>query len=210
MPLASRPFLIGVAGGTCAGKTVVCQRLAELAGPDLLTLIRLDSYQVDHTHQSVDERIATNYDHPDAYDWDLLNQHLAALVRGESVMAPTYDFAVHNRSDVVREVQPAPVIVVEGILVLHDAALRQQFDLKVYIDADADLRFIRRLTRDVAERGRTVDNIITQYVTTVRPGHQQYIEPSRRHADLIVPFDRDNDRAIEVLLARVRELTRAT
>ena len=210
MPLASRPFLIGVAGGTCAGKTVVCERLADLAGHDLLTLIRLDSYQVDHTHQSAEERAATNYDHPDAYDWILLNEHLAALARGEAVMAPTYDFAVHNRSEVVHEVQPAPVIVVEGILVLHDAALRDQFDLKVYIDTDADLRFIRRLTRDVAERGRTIDSIIAQYVTTVRPGHEQYIEPSRRHADLIVPFDVDNDRAIEVLLARVRELTRAT
>jgi uridine kinase len=209
MPPASRPFLIGVAGGTCAGKTVVCERLAELTGPDLLTLIRIDSYQVDHTHQSVAERAATNYDHPDAYDWDLLNQHLAALSRGESVLSPTYDFAVHNRSEIVREVLPAPVIVVEGILVLHDSALRERFDLKVYIDADADLRFIRRLTRDVAERGRTIDSIITQYVTTVRPGHQQYVEPTKRHADLIVPFDRDNEPAIAALLARVRELTGA-
>ena len=208
MPPASRPFLIGVAGGTCAGKTVVCERLAELAGRDQLTVIRIDSYQVDHTHQTVAERAATNYDHPDAYDWDLLNQHVAALSRGESVLSPTYDFAVHNRSDIVREVLPAPVIVVEGILVLHDSDLRERFDLTVYIDADADLRFIRRLTRDVAERGRTIDSIIAQYVTTVRPGHQQYVEPSKRHADLIVPFDRDNEPAIAVLLARVREVTR--
>jgi uridine kinase len=207
MPTASRPFLIGVAGGTCAGKTVVCERLAELAGPSLLTLIRLDSYQVDHTHQSAEERAATNYDHPDAYDWDLLNQHLAALTNGDTVLAPTYDFAVHNRSNVVREVQPAPVVVVEGILVLHHAALRELLDLKVYIDADADLRFIRRLTRDVAERGRTIDSIIAQYVSTVRPGHEQYVEPSKRHADLIVPFGGENERAIAVLLARVRELT---
>ena len=199
--------MIGVAGGTCAGKTVVCERLAELAGPDLVTVIRIDSYQVDHTHQTVAERAATNYDHPDAYDWDLLNQHVAALSRGESVLSPTYDFAVHNRSDIVREVLPAPVIVVEGILVLHDSDLRERFDLTVYIDADADLRFIRRLTRDVAERGRTVDSIIAQYVTTVRPGHQQYVEPSKRHADLIVPFDRDNEPAIAALLARVREVT---
>ncbi len=209
MPPASRPFLIGVAGGTCAGKTVVCERLAELAGRDQLTVIRIDSYQVDHSHQSVAERAATNYDHPDAYDWDLLNQHLAALCRGESVLSPTYDFAVHNRSEIVREVLPAPVIVVEGILVLHDAALRERFDLRVYIDADADLRFIRRLTRDVAERGRTIDSIIAQYVTTVRPGHQQYVEPSKRYADLIVPFDCDNEPAMAALLARVRELTGA-
>ena len=147
------------------------------------------------------------FDHPDAYDWDLLNQHVAALSRGEPVLSPTYDFAVHNRSDIFREVLPAPVIVVEGILVLHDSDLRERFDLTVYIDADADLRFIRRLTRDVAERGRTIDSIIAQYVTTVRPGHQQYVEPSKRHADLIVPFDRDNEPAIAALLARVGEVT---
>jgi uridine kinase len=208
MPAASRPFLIGVAGGTCAGKTVVCERLAAMAGEDQLALIRLDSYQVDHTNQSIAERAATNYDHPDAYDWPLLNDHLARLVAGESVLAPTYDFTVHNRSDTVRAVQPAPVIVVEGILVLHDPALRARFDLKVYVDTDADLRFIRRLKRDVAERGRTTDSIIEQYLTTVRPGHEQFIEPSKRHADVIFPCGGLNEPAIELLLARVRELTR--
>jgi uridine kinase len=210
MPAASRPFLIGVAGGTCAGKTMVCERLAAMAGEDRLALIRLDSYQVDHTHQSPAERAATNYDHPDAYDWPLLNDHLARLVAGESVMAPTYDFAVHNRSDIVRSLHPAPVMIVEGILVLHDAALRDRFDLKVYVDADADLRFIRRLKRDVEERGRTTDSIIEQYLTTVRPGHEQFIEPSKRHADVILPGGGRNEPAIELLLARVRELTRAS
>jgi uridine kinase len=210
MPAASRPFLIGVAGGTCAGKTVVCERLAARAGADLLALIRLDSYQVDHTHQSVAERAATNYDHPDAYDWELLNNHLARLVAGESVMAPTYDFATHNRSDIVRPIDPAPVIVVEGILVLHDPALRERFDLKVYVDADSDLRFIRRLRRDVEERGRTPDSIIEQYLTTVRPGHEEFIEPSKRHADVILTGGGQNEPAIELLLARVRELTRVS
>lgn len=209
MPAASRPFLIGVAGGTCAGKTVVCERLAEKAGEERLALIRLDSYQVDHTHQSAAERAATNYDHPAAYDWELLNDHLARLVAGESVLAPTYDFAVHNRSDIVRPVEPAPVIVVEGILVLHDAALRERFDLKVYVDADADIRFIRRLQRDVDERGRTPDNIIEQYLATVRPGHEQFIEPTKRYADVILTGGQ-NEPAIELLLARVRELSRAT
>ncbi len=210
MPSASRPFLIGVAGGTCAGKTVVCERLAEKAGEERLALIRLDSYQVDHTHQSAAERAATNYDHPSAYDWELLNDHLARLVAGESVLAPTYDFAVHNRSDIVRPVEPAPVIVVEGILVLHDAALRDRFDLKVYVDADADIRFIRRLQRDVDERGRTPDSIVEQYLSTVRPGHEQFIEPSKRYADVILPGGGQNEPAIELLLARVRELTGVT
>jgi uridine kinase len=189
---------------------VVCERLAQRAGESRLALIRLDSYQVDHTHQSATERTATNYDHPDAYDWDLLNDHLARLVASESVLSPTYDFAVHNRSDIVRPVAPAPVIVVEGILVLHDAALRDRFDLKVYVDADADIRFIRRLQRDVDERGRTADSIIEQYLATVRPGHELFIEPSKRYADVIMPGGGENEPAIELLLARVRELTRPT
>jgi uridine kinase len=207
MPSTSRPFLIGVAGGTCAGKTVVCERLLERAGESQVALIRLDSYQVDHTHQSVAERAATNYDHPDAYDWDLLNDHLARLVAGEAVSSPTYDFAVHNRSAVVRELRSAPVIVVEGILVLHDQTLRDRFDLKVYIDSHADVRFIRRLTRDVAQRGRTVDSIIAQYLTTVRPGHEQFIEPSKHFADVIFPEGGLNEPALDLLLARVREFT---
>jgi uridine kinase len=207
MPSNSRPFLIGVAGGTCAGKTVVCERLVERAGESQVALIRLDSYQVDHTHQSVAERAATNYDHPDAYDWDLLNDHLARLVSGEAVSSPTYDFAVHNRSDVVREVRSAPVIVVEGILVLHDQTLRDRFDLKLYIDSDADVRFIRRLTRDVDQRGRTIDSIIAQYLATVRPGHEQFIEPSKHYADVIFPQGGLNEPALDLLLARVREFT---
>lgn len=123
-------------------------------------------------------------------------------------MAPTYDFTVHNRSDIVREVRPAQVIVVEGILVLHDAALRDRFDLKVFVDTDADLRFIRRLKRDVEDRGRTHDSIIEQYLATVRPGHEQFIEPTKRHADVIFPCGGMNEPAIALLLARVRELTR--
>jgi uridine kinase len=210
MPAENRPFLIGVAGGTCAGKTVICERLADLAGEEHVALIRIDSYQVDHSDLTWDQRVATNYDHPDAYDWELLNDHLRRLVAGETVQAPTYDFAMHNRSDVERVIHPEPVIIVEGILVLHEPELRERFDLKVYVDAEADLRFIRRLKRDVAERGRTVEGIIDQYMTTVRPGHEQFIEPSKRHADVILPRGGLNDAALELLLARVRELTSAT
>ena len=192
MPAASRPFLIGVAGGTCAGKTVVCERLAELAGEDLLTLIRLDSYQVDHTHQSVAERAATNYDHPDAYDWDLLNDHLAALVPRRAGVGADVRLrrAQPQRRSFARS-RPRRSSSSRESSCCTTPALRERFDLKVYVDADADLRFIRRLTRDVAERGRTTDSIIAQYLTTVRPGHEQYIEPSKRYADLIVPFDVD-------------------
>ena len=183
---------------------MICERVAALAGEEHLALIRLDSYQVDHSRQSLAERAATNYDHPDAYDWPLLNEHLALLVAGQSVLSPTYDFTVHNRSEEVKLQHPAPVMVVEGILVLHDPALRDRFDLKVFVDADADLRFIRRLQRDVVARGRTPDSIIEQYLTTVRPGHEQFIEPSKRYADVIIPCGVQNEPSIQHLLALVQ------
>lgn len=208
MPSPIRPFLIGVAGGTCAGKTVLCERLAEEAGDAQVALIRLDMYQIDRSHQAWDERVAANYDHPDAYDWTLLNHHLAVLAGGEAVPAPTYDFAVHNRSAAVRWIHPAPVVIVEGILVLYEPALRERFDLKIYVDTDEDLRFIRRLKRDVDERGRTQDNIIAQYLATVRPGYQRYIEPTKRYADVVFPQGGLNEPAFDLLLARVRKLPR--
>ncbi|HEY7626908.1 MAG TPA: uridine kinase [Ilumatobacteraceae bacterium] len=209
MSAAHRPFLIGVTGGTCAGKTMICERLAERAGDDTVALIRIDMYQIDRSDQSWDERVAANYDHPSAYDWELLNDHLGRLAAGESIEAPTYDFAVHNRSDVVRLIHPAPVVIVEGILVLWEPALRDRFDLKVYIEADADVRFIRRLKRDVEDRGRTTDHVVNQYLSSVRPGHFQYIEPTKRFADVIVQGDVDGP-GVDLLLARIRELSHIT
>jgi uridine kinase len=208
MPVSPRPFLIGVAGGTCSGKTTVGERLTELAGAEYLALIKLDAYYIDRTHQEFAVRAAANYDHPDAFDWPLLNDHLAALVAGASVPVPVYDYTIHNRSAEVLWVHPARIIVVEGILVLFEPTLRERFDLKVFVDTDADLRLIRRLKRDVEERGRTVESIVNQYLTTVRPSHEQFIEPSKRHADVIFPEGGLNEPALDVLLARVRELTR--
>jgi uridine kinase len=207
MPADDRPFLIGVAGGTCAGKTVLCEALAKAAGEEHVALIRLDMYQIDRTHQPWEERVAANYDHPSAYDWDLLNDHLGRLAKGETVPAPTYDFTVHNRSDVVRWIAPAPVVLLEGILVLWEPELRERFDLRIYIDVDADLRFIRRLTRDVEQRGRTTEHIVHQYVTSVRPGHAEYIEPTKRHADIVVQGDVLAAPVFDLLLARIRQLT---
>jgi uridine kinase len=204
-----RPFLIGVAGGTCSGKTTVSERLTELAGEAHVALIKLDSYYVDREHQPFDERARADYDHPDAFDWQLLNDHLAALAAGAAVPVPIYDYTNHTRSGEVRMVHPSRIVVVEGILVLYEPQLRDRFDLKVYIDTDADLRLIRRLRRDVAERGRTVESIVTQYLTTVRPAHERFIEPSKRHADVIFPQGGLNEPALEVLLARVRELALA-
>jgi uridine kinase len=205
--LGQRPFLIGVAGGSSSGKTTVAERLAQLAGAEHLALIKLDSYYVEFRDTPLEERRAFNYDHPDAFDWTLLNDHLAALAAGASIPVPVYDYVDFNRTGDVRIVHPAEIVVVEGILVLWEPTLRDRFDLKVFLDTDSDIRFIRRLQRDVAERGRTQESVIAQYLDTVRPAHEQFIEPTKRYADVIIPHGGLNRPALDVLLARVRELT---
>jgi uridine kinase len=202
-----RPYLIGVAGGSNSGKTTIAERLAEVIGTEELSLIRLDSYYITMRDEPIDVRAAVNYDHPDAFDWDLLYRHLRRLTAGESVEVPIYDYTIYDRTDEYELVVPGKVVVVEGILVLWEPRLRGMLDLKVFVDTPADLRVIRRLQRDVAERGRTQESILEQYLTTVRPSHEQFIEPSKRYADVIVPEGGLNRPALEVLLARVRELT---
>ena len=204
--LPPRPFLIGVAGGSSSGKTTVAERLAELAGTRQLALIKLDSYYVDLGDRPFEERLAFDFDHPAAFDWPLLNDHLAALSAGASVPVPIYDYVEFNRSGDVRLAHPARIVVVEGILVLWEPSLRERFDLKVYLDTDPDVRLIRRLRRDITERGRTAESVIAQYLRTVRPAHEQFIEPSKRYADVIIPEGGLNRPALDVLLARVREL----
>ncbi len=203
---SDRPFLIGVAGGSNSGKTTITSRLSELMGSDHLSLIKLDSYYVERTHEPLEVRAHANYDHPDAFDWQLLNDHLAVLSAGASIEVPIYDYTTHDRSSDRVTVPSARVIVVEGILVLWEPRVRERFDLKIFVDTPADLRIIRRLQRDVAERGRTPESILDQYLATVRPSHELFIEPSKRHADVIVPEGGLNRPALEVLLARVREL----
>jgi uridine kinase len=201
-----RPFLIGVAGGSSSGKTTISERLVELTGEEHLSRIELDSYYLDRGDEPLEERRLANYDHPDAFDWTLLNDHMAALVNGASVEVPIYDYVQHSRSGQTRTVAPKKIIVVDGILVLWESALRDRFDLKIFVDTAGDVRLIRRLQRDVAERGRTPDNVIAQYLETVRPAHEQYIEPSKRYADVIIPEGGLNRPALDVILARVREL----
>jgi uridine kinase len=198
--------MIGVAGGSSSGKTTISERLTDLTGPEHLSVIELDSYYVAQDDLALEERRAINYDHPDAFDWPLLNDHIAALSNGASVPVPVYDYALYNRSGDVRTVEPARIVVVDGILVLWDRALRERFDLKIFVDTAADIRLIRRLRRDVAERGRSTESVIDQWLTTVRPAHERFIEPSKRYADVIIPEGGLNRPAIEVLLARVREL----
>ncbi len=208
--MGTRPFIIGVAGGTCSGKTTVAERLAQRMnsgeGGERVALLQLDSYYWARDHEPFEKRVKVNYDHPDAFDWPLLIEHVRLLCGGGRVPVPVYDYTNHTRSGEVEVVGPAQLIVVEGILVLYEPELRDLFDLKVYVDADGDLRFIRRLERDVADRGRTSQSIIAQYLATVRPSHQQFIEPSKRHADVIIPHGGMNEPALDVLLARVREL----
>lgn len=206
----ARPFLIGVAGGTSSGKTTIAERLAELMGDRHLALIKLDSYYRDRPDEPVEQRAMANYDHPEAFDWPLLNDHLAALTNGATVPVPIYDFTTHARTGEIRRVEPSRIVVVEGILVLWEPSLRERFDLKVFVDTPADLRFIRRLQRDVAERGRTTESVVDQYLTTVRPSHDRFIEPSKRYADVILPEGGLNRAAIEMLLARVREVAGGT
>ena len=200
------PFLVGVAGGSGSGKTTVAERLAGLVGEPDLALVRLDAYYCDRNELPFEERAAINYDHPDAFDWPLLLEHVAALQKGLEVHVPVYDFATYERLEERVVVAPAHVVVVEGILVLYEPDLRERFDLRVFVDTEPDVRFIRRLERDVAVRERSVASVIEQYLDTVRPSHQQFIEPSKRHADVIIPHGGMNAPALDVLLARVREL----
>ena len=208
-PTAPRPFIIGVAGGSSSGKTTISERLVEMTGPEHVSLIELDSYYMDRSDQPPEARRAINYDHPDAFDWPLLNDHLAALSAGAAVPVPIYDFVQFNRSGRTRLVHPARIVVVEGILVLWEPTLRERFDLKVFVDTDADIRLIRRLRRDATERGRSAESVIEQYLRTVRPAHEQFIEPSKRYADVIVPQGGLNRPALDVLLARVELVARS-
>lgn len=198
--------MIGVAGGSSSGKTTIVERLVELIGDEHLSRIELDSYYLDAGDDSLEERMKVNYDHPDAFDWPLLNDHIAALANGASVPVPIYDYTIYNRTGETRMVAPAKIVVVDGILVLWDQPLRERFDLKIFVDTAADIRLTRRLRRDVAERGRTPDSVIEQYLDTVRPAHERFVEPSKQHADVIIPEGGLNRPALEMLLARIREL----
>jgi uridine kinase len=206
---ASRPIIIGVAGGTGSGKTTVSHAILGRVGPERIAFIQHDSYYRDLTHLSYEERTRVNFDHPDSLDNDLLIQQLDALCAGTGVDVPIYDFTRHNRTAETMRVLPHPVVLVEGILIFADKALRERMNVKIYVDADADMRFIRRLNRDVAERGRTVQSVIEQYLKTVRPMHLEFVEPSKRYADIIIPRGGMNAVAIDMVVARVEGLLAA-
>lgn len=192
--------IIGIAGGTGSGKSTLTARLREHFGEHEVSVINHDSYYKRHDELPYEERCKLNYDHPDSFDTELLVEHLKALRRGESVQVPVYDYTIHNRSDETVTVSPAPVIIVEGILIFDSAELCNMMDLKVFVDTDADVRILRRIVRDVKSRGRTLDSVVTQYLTTVKPMHEQFVEPSKRKADLIVPEGGRNEVALDMLI----------
>ena len=208
--MRTEPVVIGVAGGSASGKTTVVARIVESLGDDHVTVLEHDRYYRDRSELRLEDRAALNYDHPDALETDLLVQHLTDLRGGRGIELPVYDYATYTRRQVTEPIRPRRAIIVEGILIFADAALRELMDVKVFVDTDDDIRFIRRLKRDVEERGRTTDSIVNQYLTSVRPGHEQYIEPSKHHADVVIQQGGLNPAAFDVLLARVRELTRLT
>ncbi len=196
-------YVIGIAGGSGSGKSTFAARLREQF-PDSVALISCDNYYRAHDDISLEERRLLNYDAPESLEFDLMVTHLQALKRGEAVDCPVYDFTLHNRSDKVLHIDPKPVILVDGILILSDPALRETFDLRIYVETDADERILRRARRDMEVRGREIDDIMAQYLTTVKPMHEQYVEPSKKHADLILNGGL-NPIALEVVESRVRD-----
>ncbi|WP_102128319.1 uridine kinase [Deinococcus planocerae] len=198
------PFVIGVAGGSGSGKTTVTRRVIETVGQGGVAVLSQDNYYRDQSDVPEAARAGTNYDHPAAFDWLLLREHLGALLAGVPVEMPEYDFTRHTRSPRTTTVPPAPVVVLEGFFALYDEELRERMHLKVFVDADADVRFIRRLLRDTQERGRTPESVITQYLEFVRPMHLSFVEPTKRYADVIIPHGGMNEPALDMLAARIR------
>jgi uridine kinase len=199
-------LVIGVAGGSGSGKTTVVRRIVEALGPDCVSILDHDRYYRDRLDLRLEDRTALNYDHPDSLETDLMVRHVAELKAGRAVEAPLYDFARYVRRTTTETVAPRRAIIVEGILIFADAALRAQMDIKVFVDTDDDTRFIRRLRRDVAERGRTMDSVIDQYLATVKPMHLEFVEPSKRYADVIIPQGGHNPVAVDLLLTLIRSL----
>ena len=198
--------MIGVAGGSGSGKTTVVRRIVESIGDERVSLLEHDRYYRDRLDLSLDERAALNYDHPDSLETDLLVKHVNELRSGRRVEVPSYDFALYKRQPTSLALEPRRAIIVEGILIFSDPALRKLMDVKVFVDADDDTRFIRRLQRDLAERGRTVASVIEQYLGTVKPMHLEFVEPSKRYADVIIPLGGHNTVAIDMLLTLIRSL----
>ena len=196
-------LVIGIAGGTGSGKTTITRKLCENFGPDV-SVINHDNYYKAHHDMPFEERAKLNYDHPNAFDTDLMLRHIRQLKQGKSIQCPVYDYSIHDRTDKTVLIRPTRVIIVEGILIYESLELCKEMDIKIYVDTDADVRILRRIVRDVRDRGRSLDSVIDQYLNTVKPMHEQFVEPSKRRADVIIPQGGHNQVALEMVIERVR------
>jgi uridine kinase len=203
------PLVIGIAGGTGSGKTTVAQTIVERVGGEHIASLAHDSYYKDLSELPVAQRVEVNFDHPNSLDTDLLIQQITVLKDGNPIEVPVYDFKTHSRTDHTIHVDPHPIILVEGILIFTELALRNLFDIKIFVDTDADIRFIRRLERDISERGRSSVSVIHQYLSTVRPMHLEFVEPSKRYADIIIPEGGLNTVAMDMIVARIQAMLQA-
>lgn len=201
-----KPLIIGICGGSGSGKSTVVREVSQLIPKDRLCILAEDSYYKDQSDMPFEERLKIDYDHPSAFDHELMFQQIEELLEGKSIQKPIYDFEQNNRTKDTILVEPSEVIIIEGLMILFEEKIRRLLDIKVYIDTESDLRIIRRILRDIKERGRTVDSVISQYLRTVRPAHFQFIEPSKRYADIIIPEGGHNKVAIELLRAKISEI----
>lgn len=200
------PVVLGIAGGSGSGKTTVLQQIIREFGSDPIAVLDHDAYYRDLSPLSPEERSQFNFDHPDALETDLMAEHLDRLIEGESIEKPVYDFTTHTRKDETETVEPRPVIIIEGILVLAESILEERMDIKIYVDAADDIRLMRRIRRDINERGRSIEGILRQYERTVRPMHLEFVEPSKREADIIIPRGGHNRVAIQMVMSRIQDL----
>ncbi len=200
--------IIGIAGGSGSGKTTVVKRISKALPKHCAAVVPLDSYYNDTSDMTMEERRAINFDHPDAFDWDLLTEQIGRLKAGEAIEQPTYSYVISNRLPETVHVEPKPVIIIEGIMALQNKKLRDMMDLKIFVDTDSDVRLMRIIRRDVVERGRTVDMVLEHYETAVKPMHEQFIEPSKKFADLILPWGWENKRGIHILKTYIEEIVK--
>ena len=204
----NKPLIIGVAGGTASWKTSVSRILYDAFSDRTITLLRQDYYN-DQSHMTMEERVKTNYDHPLSMDNELLVKHLKKLMLGYSIEKPIYDYTQHTRSEETEKIEPTKIIIVEGLFVLEDVKIRELLDIKIFVESDDDIRFIRRLLRDTTERGRTIDSVISQYIESVKPMHEQFVEPTKKYADIIVPDGKTNTVAIDLLITKINSILNA-
>ncbi|HEY8364237.1 MAG TPA: uridine kinase [Haloplasmataceae bacterium] len=201
-----KSVIIGIAGGTASGKSTVAQKIASNFNKKDVTVIKHDDYYKDQSHLSFEERLQTNYDHPLSLDNDLLYQHLLDLLANKPVNKPTYDFTKHTRAEFTEVIEPSKIIILEGILLFEDARLRNLMDIKIFVDTDDDIRFIRRLLRDIKERKRDINHVVNQYLSTVKPMHNQFVVPSKRYADIIIPEGGNNTVAIDIIISKIKQI----